>query len=92
MTYSVTATATNSLGLSSEPKSISFIKPSVDTGLSVKLVGPRKIHADRNLEIKAEISQCNTSDAGLPTKYRVMTIFNPFCPGGGRGQIDPHFF
>ena len=72
MTYSVTATATNSLGLSSEPKSISFIKPSVDTGLSVKLVGPRKIHADRNLEIKAEISQCNTSDAGLPTKYRVM--------------------
>ena len=65
--YTLTATATNSLGLQSAARTVKFSLPSA-LGLSVALSGPSSIQSDKNLEIRAEISQCNTTIA-IP-KYR----------------------
>ena len=66
--YTVTAFATNMLGLNSTEMSATFSLPS-SLGLSVALAGPASIRSDQMLDIRAKVSRCNSSNSIPSYRY-----------------------
>ena len=82
--YTLTAVATNSLGINSTAVSVTFGLPS-SLGLSVTLAGPSSIHSDQVLEVQAKVSQCNSSSA-IPA-YRYFWSTDGPLSGLGRRNL-----